>query len=267
MSDDGQMMEQSALARTWSRITRTRRPRVQEFEAPPGTVRPIGEFADLFFRHDGRGCTKWFQYFDAYDREFGPFRDGFVENGAQRPIRFLEIGVEGGGSLELWRQYFGPDAVIFGIDIDEQCAARAAEDVQVRIGDQANAEFLRAVVQEMGGIDLVLDDGSHVAKDQRASFDTLFPLLSDGGVYMVEDAHTSYWVKHGGALRWPGSFIEVAKSMVDGIHRWYFNAPVGRRARMASTSVSSITFYDSMVCIRKRIHGRPVQTARGHTYP
>lgn len=256
------MVIRSTLNRIAHWITRTRRPAIRDFEAAPDALRPTGDFADLFFGHDGRSCTKWFQYFTAYDREFGPYRDGFGEFGGHRPVRFLEIGVEGGGSLEIWRRYFGPEAVIFGIDIDERCLERAADDVEVRIGDQADPMFLQKVVQEMGGVDLVLDDGSHIAKHQRASFDTLFPLLSDGGVYVVEDTHTAYWAKHGGGLRRPGTFIEMAKSMVDGMHSWYFKTPVGRRAKMAQTHVESICFYDSLVSIRKRLHGRPVQLTR-----
>lgn len=208
------------------------------YEADETTPRPSGRFADLFFAHDGAECHKWFQYFEVYDR--------VMERFAGTPVRMLEIGVSRGGSLELWRDYLGPEATIMGVDIDPRCAAES-----VRIGSQADPGFLRSVVEEMGGVDVVLDDGSHIASHQRASFDALWPLLSDGGVYMVEDLHTAYWLKEGGGYRRPGSFIEVAKGLVDGMHKWYFRAPVPRRARMAQHEVRSVSFFDSIVAIEK----------------
>ena len=118
----------------------------------------------------------------------------------------LEIGVFMGGSLALWRKFLGPDAVIFGIDINPSCIAFDGQFACVRIGSQDDPQFLRSIVAEMGGIDVVLDDGSHIASHQRASFDLLFPLLSDGGHYIVEDMHTAYW----------RSFRRCAKATRDG---------------------------------------------------
>ncbi len=83
----------------------------------------------------------------------------------------LEIGVSKGGSLALWRKALGDRATIFGIDIDPKCAEFDGKFAKVRIGSQADASFLKSVVDEMGGVDLVLDDGSHVASHQRASFE------------------------------------------------------------------------------------------------
>jgi hypothetical protein len=222
------------------------------------TWEPTGRTAELFANHRGRIATKWAHYFEIYDRLFEQFADGvLMPDGSRRPLHFLEIGVYKGGSLELWREYFGPDAAIFGIDIDPNCAMTDRDDVQVRIGSQADPEFLRSVVAEMGGIDVVLDDGSHVASHQRVSFDTLFPLLSTNGLYVVEDTHTAYWPRYGGGFRRPGTIIEVAKGMVDGLHWWYFRAPVGRRARLAWRDIVSIHFFDSVVAFEKGIRRRP----------
>lgn len=90
-----------------------------------------------------------------------------------------------------------------------------------------------------------------------ASFDVLFPLLSTGGVYLVEDVYTSYWWSRGGGFRRPGSFIELAKGMVDGMNKWHYRWPVGRRARMAMTDVNSIQFFEAMVVIEKGRRERP----------
>jgi hypothetical protein len=218
-----------------------------------------GALATLLVNHDGRLVHKKLHYVEIYERHLGGLRAGFpFEDGSRRALRFLEIGVAQGGSLELWRKYLGPDAVVFGIDVDPRCATLDSERTPVRVGSQADPDFLAAVVREMGGVDVVLDDGSHQAKHQRATFDILFPLLPNGGLYIVEDLNTSYYtIEYGGGFRRPGTFIEVAKSLVDGMHAWYHRWPLGRRARLARDEVGAIHFYDSVVVIEKRARSRP----------
>jgi hypothetical protein len=218
-----------------------------------------GPLTDLFFAHDGRLIDKWVHYLEIYERHLAAYRDGFpLPDGTRRPLRLLEIGVFQGGSLQLWRKYFGPDATIFGIDRDERCAAFDGPETRVRIGSQSDAPFLRNVVDEMGGVDIVIDDGSHRGRHQRASFDALFPELSFGGLYIAEDLHTSYWpLDYAGGYRRPGTFIEVSKSLVDGLHGWYHRWPISRRARRAKTEIFSVCFYDSVVVIEKRHRDRP----------
>lgn len=218
-----------------------------------------GPLTDLFFAHDGRLIHKWVHYLEIYERHLAPYRDGFpLPDGTRRPLRLLEIGVSQGGSLQLWRKYFGPEAVIFGIDVDERCAALDEPETRVRIGSQADSAFLNSVVAEMGGVDVVIDDGSHRAPHQRASFDVLFPSLSFGGLYIAEDLHTAYWaLDFSGGYRRPGTFIEVSKSLVDGMHAWYHRWPISRRARRAQSEIFSVCFYDSVVVIEKRRRERP----------
>ncbi len=69
-----------------------------------------GPIERAFYGHDGRTVHKWHHYLPLYDRYLGSYRQ------LGRPVRILEIGVSEGGSLELWRGYFGAGAVIFGID-------------------------------------------------------------------------------------------------------------------------------------------------------
>jgi hypothetical protein len=120
---------------------------------------------------------------------------------------------------------------------------------------------LRSVVAEMGGVDIVLDDGSHVARHQRASFEVLFPLLEVGGLYVVEDLHTAYWAKFGGGLRRRGTFVEVVKDLADDMH-----APYHRRSAKAlppGCAVDSITLHDSLVVIRKGTRAAPMTIVAG----
>lgn len=192
------------------------------------------QLGEIFFAHKGRPIWKWAHYLDLYARHL-----------PQGPIRFLEIGVWKGGSLELWRKYLGPEAVIYGIDIDPQCASFVDAPNQVRIGSQSDAEFLRRVVEEMGGVDFVLDDGSHRGRDQIASFEALFPLLPDGGIYAIEDLHTSYWPGFfGGGYKRRGTGISLVKSLIDDMHSHWHK----RRGR----DIGAIHVYDSIVFIEKR---------------
>ncbi len=200
----------------------------------------------LFFAHDGRLITKWPHYLPVYERFLAPYRGG--------QARMLEIGVFRGGSLQLWRKYLGAGVKLYGIDIDPTCAALADPPTQVRIGSQDDASFLRGVVSEMGGVDIVLDDGSHVGEHQLASFDALFPLLSDGGLYIIEDMHTAYWPVYKGGLGKRGTAVEFVKTMIDDMHGWYHS---NRTRTPAKDQIGAIHVYDSITVIEKRRRQRP----------
>lgn len=202
-----------------------------------------GRSAELFFGNDEQTVYKWLHYLAIYDRIFGKYQG--------QPIRFLEIGVCWGGSMNLWRKFFGEAATIFGIDINPECASFNGISGQVRIGSQDDPGFLRSVVEEMGGVDIVLDDGSHVARHQRASFETLFPLVSDGGLYVIEDLHTAYWADFEGGVGRPGTAIELLKEKVDAMHRHYHVDGVNTSERIPQ--IESIQFFDSIAVVEKRI--------------
>lgn len=221
-----------------------------------------GPIEAAFFAHRGRIVHKWHHYLPLYDRYFAPYRSGFPAGAATRPIRMLEIGVSKGGSLEMWRRYFGPDAVLYGIDIDPACAAFDGEHGnRVRIGSQADPAFLKNVVAEMGGIDIVLDDGSHVADHQNVSFATLFPLLEPGGLYVVEDLHTAYWADFGGGYDNQQSFVGTIKQLIDDLHHWYHRS--GQTIAPAAGHVSGLHIHDSVVFIEKQKVAAPAHSMRG----
>jgi hypothetical protein len=150
----------------------------------------------------------------------------------------------------MWRKFFGDQAVIFGVDVNPDCAIYDGKHASVRIGSQADPAFLRQVVDEMGGLDVVLDDGSHIASHQRTSFAVLFPLLSEGGVYAIEDLHTAYWPYMEGGLRRRGTAIEFLKDKIDAMHRQYYERGMNTPASM--TDIESLQFFDSIAAIRKR---------------
>jgi hypothetical protein len=203
----------------------------------------------LFYGNDGPVVHKWQHYLLVYDRYLSQYRN--------RPVRLLEIGVFKGGSMHLWRKYFGPEAILFGIDIDPKCAQFDGRDAQIRIGSQGDPDFLRQVVEEMGDLDVVIDDGSHVCSHQEISFNNLFPKMSPEGVYICEDMHTNYW--HGwqeGGYRRHSTFIEKTKRIVDDMHADFHNRGEHEVAK-ASRTVLGVHYYNSMVVIEKSPQERP----------
>lgn len=230
----------------------------EQFETANDAPEPAdaGPIERAFYRHKGRVVHKWHHYLPLYDRYLAPYRDRAA------PVRMLEIGVAEGGSLELWRGYFGPQATIFGVDLNPACAAFDGEHAQVRIGSQADEKFLAGVIREMGGVDIVLDDGSHVAAHVRASFDALFPLLAEDGLYIVEDTHGAYWANLGGNYFSPKTALGMAKTLIDDIHHWYH--PHGAKLSAAADWVGGIHVHDSIYFIEKRYVGkRPDKSSRG----
>lgn len=220
---------------------------ITPFYLPPEKARaitPESEIAELFYAHTGRPINKWTHYLGHYDQYFRRFKD--------TPVRMLEIGVFEGGSLELWRKYFGDRATIFGIDINPDCAGKVDAPNQVRIGSQDDPEFLRSVVEEMGGVDLILDDGSHHGSHIIASFRALFPLLSDGGLYVIEDMHDDF-------SEWPrtrrNQSLSFIKRLIDDMH-----TPYTRLEPLETNSIGGLHLFDSMAFIEKNEHHRTGNT-------
>jgi hypothetical protein len=165
---------------------------------------------------------------------------------------FLEIGVSKGGSLEMWKRYFGPHAQIVGIDLDPSCAIHEQDQISIRIGDQSDTAFLQSVLDEFGIPDVVLDDGSHMMNHLVETFQYLYPRISANGVYFVEDLHTCYWQEYGGQLRQENNFIEVSKKLIDEL-----NADWTRGALLPTDftrTTMSMHFYDSCAVFERGRH-------------
>ena len=108
----------------------------------------------------------------------------------------------------------------------------------------------------MGGVDVVLDDGSHNMNDIRASIETLFPQLSENGIYLIEDLHTSYWEMFGGGYNSEENFFNYVRELVDDMHRWYHTA--GSKHSKISDHCCSIHIHDSICVLEKSRVERPV---------
>lgn len=209
-----------------------------------------GDLAEIFSANRGGAVQKWHHYIPIYDRYFSKFRG--------QDVRFLEIGVSLGGSLQIWRKYFGSDAIIYGIDIDEECRKFDGQAARVRIGSQTDPLFLNKVIEEMGGVDIILDDGSHQMAHIKASLMHLYPKLSLGGVYMVEDLHTSFWRGFGGGKNSKNNFFRFIDKLVNDMHVWYYQ---GKR-EMPSISMycTGIHIHDSIVVLEKNTVYKPTHS-------
>ncbi len=102
----------------------------------------------------------------------------------------LEIGVQGGGSMRAWCEFY-PDADVFGIDSDIKCADVDVSRAKVFLGDVCDKPFLRSCIERMPQLDVIIDDGGHVACQQQDAFNALFPCLKSKGIYIIEDLHVA----------------------------------------------------------------------------
>jgi hypothetical protein len=207
-----------------------------------------------FFTNRGRMVWKLRHYFEIYDQHFARFRD--------RPINVVEIGVWNGGSLQMWKSYFGERATIWGVDIDPRCKDYEGDRINVLIGDQANASFLRRLADTVGRIDVLIDDGGHLSQQQLSTFDELFPRIAPDGVYLCEDILTSYLAEYSGGYRKPDTFIERSKSLIDQLYAWHSESSELRVSEFTK-STHSIHFYNNVVVIEKRPTRAPVHVRSG----
>jgi len=204
----------------------------------------VNDLQRYFENNPDRLINKWVHYFDVYDRHFSKYRG--------TDVHFVEIGTGHGGSMQMWKDYFGKKAKFFGVDINPE--ARKFEDDQVRIfiGDQGDRNFLNQLARDIPRIDILLDDGGHTMKQQINTFEVLYPRIASDGVYLCEDLHTSYWKGFGGGYRKRGSFIEYSKNFVDYLHAWHSKWVRKAAPEEFVRSTYSLHYYDSMLVIEKK---------------
>jgi cephalosporin hydroxylase len=207
-----------------------------------------------FYENQGRLIHKWLHYFDIYDRHFAPYRG--------KEITVVEFGVSHGGSLQMWKKYFGRKARIVGVDINPACAAFTEPRIEVVIGDQEDRKFLRALRKKVGPIDVVIEDGGLTMPQQINTFEVLWPAMRDGGVFLLEDLHTSYWPHYDGGRGREGTFIEYAKNLIDQMNAWHSREDdfeVDKYTR----SITGMHVYDSIIVFDKGEVHRPKHKRRG----
>ena len=182
-------------------------------------------------------------YLDAYELFFGRL--------ANTEIDLLEIGVESGGSLKMWHEFF-PKAKITGIDIDKECRKFACERIEIITGDQGDRGFIEEFAKDKS-FDIVIDDGSHKVEHQRSCFKRLWNTVKSGGFYVVEDLHTSYWPKWGGKYGGSNTMVEYLKTIFDNInHKAVSHEKAeGHKTQLTPMGARSIHIY-SGICFIER---------------
>lgn len=173
-------------------------------------------------------------------------------------INLLEIGVggyddpkSGGNSLRMWKAFF-PFARIFSIDIYEKSSLQEKR-IKIFKGDQTDEAFLNQIVKEIGPIDIIIDDGSHINLHIIKTFNTLFPSLKDGGIYVVEDVQTSYWKAFGGDsedLENTNTAMNFFKKLTDGLNHKEFIKP-NYESSYYDKKIVSMHFFHNLILIYK----------------
>lgn len=208
----------------------------------------MNDLEKYFRKNNDRLIHKWIHYFDVYDRHFSRFRD--------KEIIILEIGLFQGGSLQMWKDYFGNKAKIYGIDINPECKVFEDEQVTVLIGSQSDRNFLKEVREKIPQVDILIDDGGHTMQQQIVTFEELFSHVKADGVYLCEDLHTSYWLTFGGGYQRRGTYIEYSKNFIDYLNA-YHSEQNSLQVSDFTKSVDSLHYYDSILVIEKRKRPKP----------
>ncbi|BDM71270.1 hypothetical protein HEK616_47570 [Streptomyces nigrescens] len=213
-----------------------------------------GELGALSLRHDSDKWASFHWYTPHYERHFAPFRE--------EAVRVLEIGIGGydeeigGGSLKMWKRYFHRGLIV-GLDIFDKTELTEPRLTALK-GDQNDPEFLVAMAREHGPFDIIIDDGSHMNEHVHTSFHTLFPLLRDGGVYVIEDLQTSYFPSFGGSSgrqAAPHTSVGLVKGLLDDLHHQEFDQPVQGALSPTQAAVTGVHAYHNVVFIEKGVNG------------
>lgn len=205
---------------------------------------------------DGRGLLALAQQFGTdkvpncptYDLYLGPLR--------HKNVNLLEIGIggyadprAGGSSLRMWREYFS-NGNVYALDFYDKSPHRE-DRIFIYQGSQEDPAILKQIASDMHVIDVIIDDGSHVSSHIIKSFEVLFPLLTPGGLYIVEDIGTSYWPDYGGSEDFlnPNTSVSYFKRLVDGVQHRHFKHAFS--PSYADIHTQYIHFYNNFIVIKK----------------
>jgi hypothetical protein len=214
---------------------------------------------ELYSQHTGKVSDKWSSYLNEYERIFSEYRN--------KPVNLLEVGVQNGGSLEIWARYFTKACKIVGCDVNPKCSELQYNDerISVVIGDINSDRIEDAILKQMTTIDIIIDDGSHLSSDIIKTFARYFKHLAVGGIYVAEDLHCSYWQKWEGGLFSPYSSMAFFKRVADIVNYEHWGVECSREDVLRNFQneygcylseetlqfIHSIQFCNSLCIIRK----------------
>ena len=221
-------------------------------------------YKEIFDSQRNFNSDKWEHYFDIYDHLLGKFYES--------KVNYLEIGVQNGGSLEIAKKLFASDSLIIGMDIDPNCKHLAGKVAnQIIIGSQVDDATL-SKVSEFSPFDIIIDDGSHIQSHMIVTFFKLFPLLSQNGIYIIEDTHTNYSPEHQESFLGIGLY-DYFKGLSERLNIDFINShfrkeryklPRNERSLINQIpdivrDIFSIEFFDSVIAIKKRTKTEPLR--------
>ena len=214
----------------------------------------MNHLEEYFYQNKENAINKWLHYFDIYDLYFKKYRN--------QEVVILEIGVYQGGSLRMWKDYFGGRAKIYAIDINPLCKQFETDSIKIFIGSQEDRNFLDQVKSQIPRIDILIDDGGHTMQQQIVTFEEMYDHIKEDGIYLCEDLHTSYWVDYGGGYKNPKSFIEYSKNFIDSINAWHISNN-DLAINKFTKSIYSLHYYDSIFVIEKKVITTPESKMMG----
>lgn len=188
------------------------------------------------FNNTNYQSVKFKNYFEIYDELFSSF--------INKKITFVEIGVFQGGSLDMWKKFFGNKARIIGIDINPGAKKFEKDGFEIFIGNQSNPEFWKSFFKKVGKVDIILDDGGHTNKQQIITTINCIKNIKDNGKLVIEDVHCSYQKEFQNPSKY--SFINYCKKKIDDINFRFPN--LGNLNYSLNRYIYSIFFFESIVC-------------------
>jgi len=186
---------------------------------------------------------KFKNYFPIYEKLFSKFRG--------KKITFVEIGVLSGGSLFMWKDYFGKDARVIGVELNPEAKKFEKEGFEIYIGNQSDENFWKDFFDKVGEVDIILDDGGHTNFQQIVTCCSCIPSIKENGMMVVEDVFHSYGLSYGAKGFFNPSkysFINFCKKSIDDIN---FRFPNSKKFRFSlNRFIYSIEFFESIVAFK-----------------
>ena len=189
-----------------------------------------------------KSTKDWAGFLEIYSNYFKDYKD--------KEINILEIGIDKGESLKIWRKYF-TRAKICGIDIID--IKFQIEGVDLIKANQTDEKALKEICDKYKGFDIIIDDGGHHSKQIAISLNFLFDYLKDNGLYIVEDLQTSYFPRFGGSrlnLKKKTTSMNYLKSIADSINYEHNDKPFFKSKKFDG-KVKYIHFYQNVAILKK----------------
>jgi len=180
--------------------------------------------------------TKYKNYFAVYEK--------LLKKYVNTKFTFVEIGVLNGGSLLMWKDFFGESARIIGIDLNPNVKKFENDGFEIFIGNQSDPIFWDKFFKSTGKVDVILDDGGHTNEQKIITSQCCIPNIKDDGMLIIEDTHASYSEKFDNPSKY--SFINYSKKVIDDIN---FRFPNSNKFKNSLNNyVYSIQYFESLVC-------------------